>query len=225
MEYFELGDLEKFITPKLIEKDAKVIGRQLLEGVQVLHGHRLAHRDLKPANIFVARCAPDWWIKLGDFGISRRIFTTQNSRLTLIGTPDYMAPELLLENDNEDQDLPYTLAVDIWSLGCVLFCLLTHQLPFPQLKHLRLYWQSRKPFPTDILNDYNVSEDGVSFITEMMKSNPVDRMTVTTALCHSWVANKKATPTLGDLDDISANEDPATESRKSIPVSLPKRKS
>ena len=73
MEYFELGDLEKFITPELTEKDPKVIGRQLLEGVQVLHGYRLAHRNLKPANIFVARCGPDWWIKLGDFGISRRI--------------------------------------------------------------------------------------------------------------------------------------------------------
>ena len=75
MEYFELGDLENFITPRLTEKDARVIGRQLLEGLQVLHGYRLAHRDLKPANIFVVRCAPDWWIKLGDFGILRGICT------------------------------------------------------------------------------------------------------------------------------------------------------
>ena len=53
MEYFQLGDLEKFITPKLTEKDAKVIRRQLLEGLQDLHGCHLAHRDLKPANIFL----------------------------------------------------------------------------------------------------------------------------------------------------------------------------
>ena len=216
MEYFELGDLEKFISPELTEKDAKVIGRQLLEGVQVLHGYRLAHRDLKPANIFVARSAPNWWIKLGDFGISRRILTAQNSRLTRIGTPDYMAPELLLENDDEDDDSPYTLAIDIWSLGCVLFCLLTHQLPFLQLKHLRLYWQSRKPFPSDILNNYNVSEDGVSFITEMMKSNPVDRMTVTTALIHSWISNIECMPACGDPDGKSADEIFATKSRKCI---------
>ena len=88
MEYFEFGDLEKFITPKLTEKDIKVIGRQLLEGLQVLHGYKLAHRDLKPANMFVARHALDWWIKLGDFGILGRICTAQNSRLTCIGTPD-----------------------------------------------------------------------------------------------------------------------------------------
>ena len=202
MEYFELGDLEKFITPKLTETDARVIGRQLLEGLRVLHEYRLAHRDLKPANIFVARCAPDWWIKLGDFGILRGICTAQNSTLTRIGTPDYMAPEMLFDNDNEDQDSPYTLAVDIWSLGCVLFRLLSQQLPFPQIKHLRLYWQSRKAFPTDILTSYGISGDGVSLISEMMKSNPADRVTVTTALLHSWVSTQESTLALGDLDSF-----------------------
>ena len=119
MEYFELDDLEKFITPKLTEKDVKVIGRQLLEGLQVLHGYHLAHRDLKPANIFAARCAPDWWIKLGNFVIVKRIFTEHNSRLSLNGSLDYMAPEILLENDDDDeQHSPHTLAIDVWSLGC-----------------------------------------------------------------------------------------------------------
>ncbi len=233
MEYFELGDLEKFITPKLTEEDAKVIGRQLLEGLQVLHGDNLAHRDLKPANIFVARCAPDWWIKLGDFGISRRICNAQQSRLTRIGTLGYMAPEIQIENDDEDQDLPYTLAVDIWSLGCVLFRLLTHQLPFPEFRHLRLYWQSRKHFPTDILINYNVSDNGVSFITKLMKSKPSDRMTVTMALLHSWVSIQESTPALGDLDSSknngkngldgrSAMRGLATQSRKIILVSISK---
>ncbi len=217
MEYFELGDLEKFITPELTEKDAKVIGRQLLEGVQVLHGNGLTHRDLKPANIFVAQCAPDWWIKLGDFGISRRICTAQKNRLTCIGTPEYMAPEMQI-----DQDSSYTIAVDIWSLGCVLFYLLTHQLPFPELKHLRLYWQSRKPFPTDILIKHSVSKDGISLISKMMKSNPADRMTVTAALLHSWVSNQESTPSFGDFDTKSANECSATKSRKYIPASIPK---
>ena len=229
MEYFELGDLEKFITPKLTEMDARVIGRQLLEGLQVLHGYHLVHRDLKPANIFVARCAPDWWIKLGDFGILRGICTSQNSRLTCIGTPGYMAPEMFLNNDNEDQDPQYTLAVDIWSLECVLFRLLTHRLPFPELRHLRLYWGSRNPFPTDILINHGVSDDGISFITELMKSVPADRITVTMALLHSWVSIQESTPAVGDLDSlkdnvkdeldgISAHEGSPTEACKYIPI-------
>ncbi len=222
MEYFELGDLEKFITPKLTERDAKAIGRQLLEGLQVLHRDHLAHRDLKPANIFVARCAPDWWIKLGDFGILRHICTAPKSRLTCIGTPEYMAPEMKFDNDDEDQDSPYTLAVDIWSLGCVLFRLLTQQLPFPKLNHFRLYWQSRKPFPTDILVRHRVSEDGISLISKMMKPHPADRMTVTTALLHSWFSNQESTPTFGEFDGKSANEGSATKSRKCIPVNISK---
>lgn len=146
MEYFEVGDLEKFITPKLNEDDAKVIGKQLLGGLQVLHGHYLAHRDLKPANIFVARCAPNWWIKLGDFGIVRRICTEQISKLSLVGTSDYMAAEILLEYSDEEQGSPYTLAIDIWSLGCVPFRLLTQRLLFPLGKDLRLYWRLKKNF-------------------------------------------------------------------------------
>lgn len=101
MEYFELGDLESYITPKLTENDAKMIGRQLLEGLQVLHGYGMAHRDLKPANIFVARDAPNWWIKIGDFGSSRQITAKQNSILSLVGTPNYMAPKILLGYDEE----------------------------------------------------------------------------------------------------------------------------
>lgn len=207
-------------------------GRQLLEGLQVLHGYHLAHRDLKPASIFVAKGAPDGWIKLGDFGISRRICTVQITRLTRIGTPDYMAPEMLLENDNEHQDLPYTLAVDMWSLGCVLYCLLTHRLPFPELKHLRLYWQSRKTFPTDILINYGVSDEGVSFVTGIMKSTPADRSTVSVALLHLWVSIRNSMPALGDHDSlkdnvedefggISSNTGSATERRKYIPIRIP----
>ena len=58
MEYVELGDLENFITRQLIEKDARVIARQLLEGLGVLHGYNWAHCDLKPQNIFVFQGAP-----------------------------------------------------------------------------------------------------------------------------------------------------------------------
>ena len=231
MEYFELGDLEKFITPKLTEKDAKMIGKQLLEGLQVLHGYHLAHRDLKPTNIFVARCAPDWWIKLGDFGIASRIFTERNNMLSRSGTVDYMAPEILLESDGKERNLSDTLAIDIWSLGCVLFRLLTQQFPFPEPRHLRLYWRSRKPFPTDVLIKSNISEDGVSFVSNIMKSNPADRMTVAVALLHPWVYIQESAPTPGNpdffkenvenkLDDKTANQGSATESRKCIPVSI-----
>lgn len=197
MEYFELGDLDKYITSELTESDAKVIGRQLLEGLQILHGDGLAHRDLKPANIFVARHAPDWWVKLGDFGIIRHICTKQNSTLSRIGTLDYMAPEILMGNNDEDEALSYTLAVDVWSLGCVLFRLLTQRLPFPLEKDLRLYLRQKNPFPTDVLIQHNVSKGGALFVSEMMKSNPADRITVNDALLHSWASIQESELTPG----------------------------
>lgn len=146
----------------------------------------------------------------------RRICTAQRSRLTRIGTLDYMAPEIQIENDDKDQDPPYTLAVDIWRLGCVIFRLLTQQLPFPEFRHLRLYWRSRKPFPTDILINYNVSDNGVAFITELMKSKPSDRMTVTMALLHPWVSIHKSTPALGDLDSFKDNVKNGRDGRSAI---------
>lgn len=133
-----------------------------------------------------------------------------------------MTPEILLENDNEDQDSPYTLAADMWSLGSVLFRLLTHPLPFPELKQLRLCWRPRKTFPTDILINHEVSDNGLSFITGIVKATPADRSTVAIALHYSWVFTRNSTPAVGDHDSlqdsvedefegISSNASSATE--------------
>lgn len=175
MEYFERGDLEKYITPKLTEEDAKMIGRQLLEGLDILHRYEWAHRDLKPGNIFVVRDAPQWWIKIGDFGFSRRVLAEQSAMHSRVGTSNYMAPEMIWGNyddmDNEEA-LPFTLAVDMWSLGCVLFRLLTRQLPFVSPSSLLRYYRSKVPFPTAALNQNNISKDGIAIISEMMKGRP-----------------------------------------------------
>ena len=96
---------------------------------------------------------------------------------------------------------------------------------------MRLYWRSKKPFPTDILINQNISEDGVSLVCKMVKSNPADRMTVTMALLHSWVSVQESTSTSGYLDSFEentedeldgklANEGSCTKIRDSIPVSV-----
>lgn len=141
-----------------------------------------------------------------------------------------MAAEILF---HEDQFPLHTQAVDIWSLGCMLFRLLTHQLPFPEFRHLQLCWRSKKPFLTNILIEHSVSGGGISLISEIMKSNPVDRMTVTTALLHSWVSIQEPTPPLGDPNSFknnpedepdakSANEGSATENRECISANISK---
>ena len=70
---------------------------------------------------------------------------------------------------------------------CVLFRLLTQRLPFPRGKDMG-YLGNQKAFLTDILVAHDVSEDGISLLSEMMKSNHSDRMTLTIALLHSWIS-------------------------------------
>lgn len=218
MEYFELGDLENYINPQMTEQDAKVITTQLLEGLKILHGYNWAHRDLKPQNIFVVEQAPHWWVKIGDFGISKRVYGELSGMHTMVGTPDYIAPEvfpfLLDDEGNENEDsFQYTVAVDMWSLGCVLFRLLTRQLPFPSTKCLGPYCRSKRSFPTGPLRENGVSEDGIAILLEMMKPYPSDRLTVTAAMVHPWVNPQESTSlkatllSAGGMGDLPTRKD------------------
>ena len=101
----------------LIEKEALVIFRQLLEAFKELNKNNIMHRDLKPDNIFFN----DGKVKLGDFGFCKMLEV--NMAQTMLGSPIYMAPEVLKEEI-------YTLKADIWSLGVVLFEMLFGYCPF-----------------------------------------------------------------------------------------------
>lgn len=111
--------------------------KQLLLGLSSLHDHGYVHRDIKPSNVFVTK---DNKIKLGDFGLTRKIFdnnsdvdcfldcSSQLSRdrtmTTQIMTQSYRPPEVLLEDTNYDQ------SIDIWSLACVFYEMLTGKVLF-----------------------------------------------------------------------------------------------
>ena len=101
----------------LSEKEALVIFRQLLEAFKELNKNNIMHRDLKPDNIFFN----DGKVKLGDFGFCKMLEV--NMAQTMLGSPIYMAPEVLKEEI-------YTLKADIWSLGVVLFEMLFGYCPF-----------------------------------------------------------------------------------------------
>ena len=80
-------------------------------------------------NVFVVRPPPSWWVKLGDFGVSKRVAHNNTSLNTSIET-DYSAPEIFGMVDYESEDAPgYTNAVDMWSLGCLVHWLLTYHQP------------------------------------------------------------------------------------------------
>lgn len=94
-----------------------MIQKQITEGVKEIHGLDFIHRDLKPENIVEdAILSKEKRYKICDFGIS---IANRTAATRLIGTPFYMAPELLEGKEKYDQ------SVDIWSLGCIIFELLS----------------------------------------------------------------------------------------------------
>ncbi|MCJ1401950.1 hypothetical protein MMC11_005167 [Xylographa trunciseda] len=143
-------------------------------------------------NIFVASKAPNWWVKIGDFGISKRVHNGETALRTMM-TGDYVAPEsiapdlwaMLYGDDNADQD--YTNAVDIWSLGCVTYWLLTFSNPFPSGMGLFQYCSAKTGFPFGALQSAKVNSECVSFLQKVMAPLPWERLTASQALMSRWL--------------------------------------
>ncbi|KAK5131028.1 hypothetical protein LTR08_001378 [Meristemomyces frigidus] len=188
LEYLHHGDLQQCLNDSpLPEQEGRSIVFQTLEGVSFMHENRFAHRDLKPANILVVRRGPDWWVKIADFGISKRATEGLTALRTAIYTPAFVAPEVLGYIQTDDlSDGGYTHAVDIWSLGVIAFLIVTGETYFKDQRRLVQYALGRLIFPVDTLRANSVSASGCDFIRSSMASEPKDRPTVEGCLQHTW---------------------------------------
>jgi len=95
---------------------------QACEALHHMHKHRIMHRDIKPANIFIAERGV---VKLGDLGLGRYFSSNTYRAHSVVGTPFYMSPEVIMGSGNG-----YSFKSDMWSLGCVLYELTTLVCPF-----------------------------------------------------------------------------------------------
>mmetsp|Transcript_20479 Transcript_20479/g.78518 ORF Transcript_20479/g.78518 Transcript_20479/m.78518 type:complete len:508 (+) Transcript_20479:182-1705(+) len=173
---------------KFTEKDARRIFHQILDALKYLHASGTAHRDLKPENILLESSGPDANIKLTDFGLAR-IVNGQGMMSTLCGTPQYVAPEVLLAAQGLAQG-GYGVAVDMWSAGVLLYVLLSGFPPFNEDLPTTLFQQiqyGQYSFePKELWT--NVSREAKDLITKLIEVDVERRLDVHGALAHPWFA-------------------------------------
>ena len=124
LELCKNNTLEHLVKKRghLTEIETKCYIFQLIQGIKYLHNRNIIHRDLKPSNIFLDEKLE---LKIGDFGLVGKLNNEKERRYSVCGTPAFMAPEIIKQNKKG-----YSLEVDIWSLGIIMYNLLTGQLPF-----------------------------------------------------------------------------------------------
>ncbi|OCK74702.1 kinase-like protein, partial [Lepidopterella palustris CBS 459.81] len=189
MEYLENGDLARHIPVISTEDEVRQITTDLLDGLSLMHAEGFAHRDLKPQNIFVVQKPPQaerWWVKIGDFGISKRVRNEDTALRTQTGTPYFQAPEIQGHIDNDDESSAYTNAVDMWSLGCVIYLVSTQRVPFLKPSDVRKFCHGASPFPEESLYPI-MSKDGIEFIKRLMTPQPAERVIAEHARNDPWI--------------------------------------
>ncbi|GAY65034.1 hypothetical protein CUMW_238150 [Citrus unshiu] len=195
MELCEGGELFDRIVARghYTERAAAAVTRTIVEVVQLCHKHGVIHRDLKPENFLFANKKENSPLKAIDFGLS--IFFKPGERFSeIVGSPYYMAPEVLKRN--------YGPEIDIWSAGVILYILLCGVPPFwaeseqgvAQAILRGLIDFKRDPWP-------NVSESAKSLVRQMLEPDPKLRLTAKQVLEHPWLQNAKKAPNvpLGDV--------------------------
>ncbi|KAH7672613.1 Non-specific serine/threonine protein kinase protein [Dioscorea alata] len=195
MELCEGGELFDRIVARghYTERAAAAVTRTIVEVVQLCHQHGVIHRDLKPENFLFADKKENSPLKAIDFGLS--IFFKPGERFSeIVGSPYYMAPEVLKRN--------YGPEIDIWSAGVILYILLSGVPPFwaesergvAQAILRGLIDFNREPWPS-------VSESAKDLIQHMLEPDPKLRLTAKQVLEHPWLQNAKKAPNvpLGDV--------------------------
>jgi serine/threonine protein kinase len=157
---------------------AKFYAAEIVLGLEYLHTRGIIYRDLKPENLLLDS---DGHVKMTDFGLSKQGLNTENDRTsTFCGTPEYLAPEVLQGKD-------YGKAVDWWSLGTLIFEMLTGLPPFYDEDVQKMY--SLK-MTADLEVPADVNPDAADLIRKLLDRNPETRLQEPSSIrTHPWFAD------------------------------------
>uniref|UniRef100_G1MPY3 Protein kinase domain-containing protein n=1 Tax=Meleagris gallopavo TaxID=9103 RepID=G1MPY3_MELGA len=182
MEYVAGGELfERIVDDDFehTEPSSTQYMRQILEGLQYMHGQAVVHLDLKPENI-VCVSPSSHWLKIIDFGLARKLAPDTPVKV-LHGTPEFMAPEVVSFE-------PVGLATDMWSVGVICYILLSGESPFQgenDMETLSNITAARWEFEEEIFSD--ISQQAKDFISQLLQKDPRCRLSSPGALQHPWL--------------------------------------
>nr|XP_019952901.1 PREDICTED: serine/threonine-protein kinase 10-like [Paralichthys olivaceus] len=178
----------------LTEPQIKVVCRQMLEALVYLHSMKIIHRDLKAGNILLML---DGDIKLADFGVSAKNTKTLQRRDSFIGTPYWMAPEVVMCETMKDA--PYDYKADIWSLGITLIELAQIEPPHHELNPMRVLLKIAKSEPPTLEQPHKWSPEFKDFLKKCLDKNPETRPTAAPLLEHPFVRSVTSNRPLREL--------------------------
>ncbi|CAJ1063505.1 serine/threonine-protein kinase 10 [Xyrichtys novacula] len=178
----------------LTEPQIKVVCKQMLEALVYLHSMKIIHRDLKAGNVLLML---DGDIKLADFGVSAKNTKTLQRRDSFIGTPYWMAPEVVMCETMKDA--PYDYKADIWSLGITLIELAQIEPPHHELNPMRVLLKIAKSEPPTLDSPNKWSPEFKDFLKRALDKNPDTRPTAAQLMEHPFVRSVKSNRPLLEL--------------------------
>lgn len=188
MDLISGGDLMDFVTSNgaIPEEPSREIARQVLCALQYVHSLGISHRDIKPDNILIAQDEPVI-VRISDFGLAK-LTKSGSSLQTFCGTLAYLAPEIMAKKHSENgKSTIYSNKVDIWSVGCMLYVILTGYLPFSNNTQNALYQSVLSGrFCMEPLISANISKPCLDFLHYVLDVNQDSRPSAEQALQHYW---------------------------------------
>lgn len=203
MEYCGAGsvsDIMRLRKKTLTEDEISTILSDTLKGLEYLHLRRKIHRDIKAGNILLNS---EGHAKLADFGVAGQLTDTMAKRNTVIGTPFWMAPEVI-------EEIGYDCVADIWSLGITALEMAEGKPPYGDIHPMRAIFMIPTKPPPSFREIDRWSPEFVDFVSLCLVKNPEERATASSLLHHDFIKIAKPNSILAKMiaeaKDIRENQ-------------------
>ncbi|KAG0034219.1 hypothetical protein BGZ81_005758 [Podila clonocystis] len=191
MDYAAGGSIRSLLRMgKIEEKCIAVIAREVLQALGYLHKHGIIHRDIKAANILLT---DEGRVQLCDFGVAGQVTMNSLKRNSFVGTPYWMAPEVIKEGQT------YDYKADIWSFGITIYEIATGNPPFADQDPMRAVTLIPKSRPAQLEGDWSPAMK--EFVALCLHEEPNERPSAEDLLKTKWIksTNKNSVVLLKDL--------------------------